>query len=85
MCIHTVHVFRLGMCYTHTYGRLGKRTVLVGAEIGGAAVASVAGHGARPDLHHVRRALLQTLDAGRAALGRHGVSDGLRLVLPGDR
>lgn len=55
---------QFGICYTHTYGRFGKRTVLVGAEIGGAAVASVAGHRAGPDLHHVRRALLQPLDAG---------------------
>ena len=56
-------------------------TLHVGAEVGGAAVAPVAGHGAGAHLHHVGRPGLQALDAGRAALGRHGVGDGLALVL----
>ena len=54
-------------------------TVQAGAEVHGVAVASVAGHGARPDLHHVGRCRPQALHLGGAVLGGHGVGHALAL------
>lgn len=55
------------------------RTVQAGAEVHGVAVASVPGHSASPDLHHVGCSRPQTLHLGRAVLRRHSVGHGLAL------
>lgn len=53
----------------------------VGAEVSWAAVTAVTSHRSGADLHHVRRTSLETFDAGVAALGSHGMGDGLPLIL----
>ena len=55
------------------------RTVKTGAEVHGVAVATVSGHRAGSDLHHVGGGGPQPLHLGGAVLGRHGVGHGLAL------